>query len=91
MTEESTPAQYLAEFVDGPLEGEFDTRALIGGAAEKRIAMVAAVDGLESTFWYNAVDERDVAGQLRVAYRFDAPVSDPVASDDENNEWSATV
>ena len=40
--------------------------------------MVAAVDGLESLFWYDAVDERQVNGQLRVRFHFDAGDSDPV-------------
>ena len=47
--------------------------------------MVAAVDGLESLFWYDRVDEREVGGALRVRFRFDAADSDPVESDDEND------
>ncbi|GAA1773609.1 hypothetical protein [Agromyces lapidis] len=85
MSADSVGAQYVAEFIDGPLEGEFDHRALVGGAAERRIGMVAAVDGLESLFWYDAVDERQVNGELRVRFRFDADDSDPVESDDEND------
>lgn len=85
MSADSVGAQYVAEFIDGPLEGEFDHRALVGGKAETRVGMVAAVDGLESLFWYNAVDEREVGGQLRVRFSFDADDSDPVESDDEND------
>ncbi|MFF2390411.1 hypothetical protein [Agromyces sp. NPDC058064] len=85
MSADSVGAQYVAEFIDGPLEGEFDHRALVGGKAERRIGMVAAVDGLESLFWYDAVDERQVGGDLRVRFRFDADDSDPVESDDEND------
>ena len=82
MAESST---YVAEFLDGPLEGDFEQRALVGGKPEKRVGMVAAVDGLESLFWYDAVDEHEVNGQLRVRFRFDADDSDPVESDDEND------
>lgn len=82
MAESST---YVAEFLDGPLEGDFEQRALVGGKPEKRVGMVAAVDGLESLFWYDAVDEHEVNGQLRVRFRFDADDSDPVESDEEND------
>ena len=76
---------YVAEFLDGPLEGDFEQRALVGGKAEQRIGMVAAVDGLESLFWYEAVGEHEVNGQLRVRFRFDADDSDPVEYDQEND------
>ena len=79
-----TAAQYVAEFIDGPLEGDFEHRALVGGKTESRVGMFAAVDGLESLFWYDAIDEREVNGQLRVRFRFDAADSDPVESDEEN-------
>jgi hypothetical protein len=80
-----TAAQYVAEFLDGPLEGEFEHRILVNGKAERRVGMMAAVDGLESLFWYDAVGEREVNGQMRVQFRFDADDSDPVESDDEND------
>ena len=85
MSADTAGAQYVAEFIDGPLEGEFDHRALVSGKAERRIGMVAAVDGLESLFWYDAVEEREVGGELRVRFRFDVDDSDPVESDDEND------
>src|SRR4029453_15849422 len=80
-------AQYVAEFSDGPLEGEFEHRVLVGGKPESRVGMMAAVDGLESLFWYDAVDEREVNGQLRVRFRFDADDSDPVEFDEDENRW----
>lgn len=85
MTADSAPAEYLAEFLDGPLEGEFDRRALVDGGSEARIGMVAAVDGLESLFWYDRIDEREVAGELRARFRFDPSDSDPVEADEEND------
>lgn len=74
---------YVAEFTDGPLEGEVESRVLIGGSPESRLGMVAAVEGLESLFWYDAIDERTVNGQLHVRYRFDAGDSDAVAASDD--------
>ncbi|TFD62696.1 hypothetical protein E3T39_01775 [Cryobacterium suzukii] len=77
-TDSATPTLYIAEFIDGPLEGQIDSRALVRGKHVARISMVAAVAGLESVFWYDEVDQRDVSGQLRVRYSFDEGESDPV-------------
>jgi hypothetical protein len=68
---------YTAEFIDGPLAGQVDTRALIQGKHHPRISMLAAVEGIEALFWYDEVDQRDVQGRLHVRYRFDAGESDP--------------
>ncbi|WP_394552326.1 hypothetical protein ACDF64_15875 [Agromyces sp. MMS24-JH15] len=77
--------EYVAEFLDGPLEGDFERRALVGGKPERRVGMVAAVDGLESLFWYDAIDEHTVGSELRVRFRFDPADSDPVESDEESD------
>lgn len=81
-----TTGVYVAEFIDGPLEGNFEQRALVDGKTETRIGEVAAVDGLESLFWYNAVGERELNGELRVQFRFDPSDSDPVEYDQDDNE-----
>ena len=86
MSADTGPAEYVAEFIDGPLEGDFEHRVLVGGKPERRVGMMAAVDGLESLFWYDAVDERQVNGQLRVRFRFDADDSDPVEFDEDDND-----
>ncbi|WP_281886311.1 hypothetical protein [Agromyces rhizosphaerae] len=85
MNASNEAVRYTAEFVDGPLEGQAEQRILVAGDYERRVGMMAAVDGLESLFWYDAIDERDVAGMVHVRYRFDASDSDPVESDDEND------
>jgi len=85
MSADTAGTQYVAEFVDGQLEGDFEHRILVGGKPETRVGMVAAVDGLESLFWYDAIEEHHVNGQLRVRFRFDAGDSDPVESDEEND------
>jgi uridine kinase len=76
-------AQYIAEFIDGPLEGDTEKRALVDGKQEPQITMMALVDGLESMFWYYEVDVRDVQGELHARYSFNAPESDPSVSDDD--------
>jgi hypothetical protein len=76
---------YVVEYVDGPLAGEVERRVLIGGKYDQRLGAVAAVEGLESLFWYVAGETREIQGELHVSYSFDAPDSDPVESipDDE--------
>lgn len=76
---------YVAEFIDGPLEGRVDQFLLINGKHSPRISMVAAVSSLESLFWYDEVDSRDVHGKLHVRYTFDASESDPVATDPDED------
>jgi hypothetical protein len=86
MSAETARAEYVAEFIDGPLEGDFERRALVRGKPESRVGMMAAVDGLESLFWYVAVDQREVNGQVRVRFRFDADDSDPFEFDKDDND-----
>ena len=86
MSADTARSDYIAEFIDGPLEGDFEHRALGGGKPEARVGMMAAVDGLESLFWYDAVEQREVNGQLRVRFRFDADDSDPVEFDQDDND-----
>lgn len=82
MTEaERTSVEYIVEYIDGPLEGKTDRRVLVRGQYDQTLSAVAAVEGLESLFRYVAVDSREIAGELHVRYRFDAPDSDPVEPD----------
>jgi hypothetical protein len=82
MTSADSPESvYLAEFIDGPFEGRTENRVFVNGKHEPQISMIAAVESMESVFWYNEVDSREVQGELHVRYSFDAPDSDPVASD----------
>lgn len=76
-------SEYIVEYVDGPLAGTAERRFLVAGEADARIGAVAAVEGLESLFWYVAGEERTVGGEKYVKYRFDAPDSDPVEADQE--------
>ncbi len=48
---------------------------------DERIGAVAAIEGLESVFWYVAGEERTVGGEKYVKYFFDAPDSDPVETE----------
>ncbi|MFF9562733.1 hypothetical protein ACF1AJ_05250 [Leifsonia sp. NPDC014704] len=84
MTDARQDPEYIVEYADGPLAGQTDRRFLVDGKVDERIGVIAAVEGLESTFWYVAGEERDVEGQKLVSYRFDAPDSDPVEADKED-------
>jgi hypothetical protein len=84
----STPprveTEYIVEYADGPLVGTTDRRLLINGNVDERIGSVAAIEGLESLFWYVKGDERVVNGEKYVSYHFDAPDSDPVETDKDH-------
>ncbi|HEV7182911.1 MAG: hypothetical protein ACHP7F_09915 [Actinomycetales bacterium] len=80
---DQTETEYIVEYVDGPLAGTTDRRLLIGGQVDTRIGTVAAIEGLESLFWYVAGDERTLGGEKYVKYHFDAPDSDPVETEKE--------
>ncbi|MFT2816034.1 hypothetical protein [Leifsonia sp. A12D58] len=82
MTSPDSEPRYIAEFIDGPLEGHVDSRVFIHGKHSPRISMVVAVEGLESLLWYDEVDNRDVEGELHVRYAFDASDSDPYVVED---------
>lgn len=86
MTDARQDPEYTVEYADGPLAGQTDRRFLVEGEVDARIGVIAAIEGLESTFWYVAGDQRDVDGQRLVTYHFDQPDSDPVATekDDES-------
>jgi hypothetical protein len=45
--------------------------------------MVSLVEGIETLFWYDEVDERDVQGRIHVRYRFDATDSDPYVPEEQ--------
>lgn len=84
-SEETRDPEYIVEYLDGPQAGESDRRYLVRGRYDKRLSVVAAIEGIESLFWYTAVECREINGQLHVRYRFDAPDSDPVEADAEDN------
>ena len=73
--------EYIVEYADGPLVGTAERRYLVDGKVDERIGAVAAVEGLESLFWYVAGAEREVNGEKYVTYHFDAPDSDPVEAE----------
>jgi len=78
---DDTSTEYIVEHVDGPLAGTTDRRALIDGEIEQRISTVAAVQGIESIFWYSAGEERTVGGERYVKFHFDPSESDPVQAE----------
>lgn len=80
----STPHEethYRVEYIDGPLEGQSEDRLLVNGEYDKEFTTIAAVESLESSFVYHAVEAREINGQLHVRYSFDARDSDPVQGD----------
>jgi hypothetical protein len=81
-------AEYIVEYVDGPLVGTIERRQLLQGRFDRSVTAFAAVDGIESEFRYLAGDSREVGGELHVRYAFDARDSDPVESLPEDEPGS---
>lgn len=82
------PAKYVAEYVDGPLEGTTEHRFLEGGRPEARLTQYALVDGTDAQFEYVAGDTRELNGELFVRYSFDSKDSDPLQGQADPNEES---
>ena len=77
--------EYIVEYSDGPLAGTSERRYLVRGRYDESLNAVAAIDGVESLFRYNALDSREIQGELHVRYSFDRSDSDPFESDPEDD------
>jgi len=84
----SEPAKYVAEYVDGPLEGTTEHRFLQEGAPEARVTQYALVDGTDAMFEYVAGDTRELNGEQFVQYSFDSKDSDTLQGQADPNEES---
>jgi hypothetical protein len=89
MSDTSTePGKYVAEYLDGPLEGTTEHRYLQDGAPEPRVTQYALVDGTDAMFEYVAGDVRELNGEQYVQYGFDAKDSDNLQGQADPNEES---
>jgi hypothetical protein len=82
------PDRYVAEYLDGPLEGTTEHRFLIDGEPEPRLTQVALVDGTEGLFDYVAGESRELNGERYVQFHFDAKDSDTLQGQADPNERS---
>lgn len=82
---------YVAEYVDGPLEGTTEHRVLHEGAPEQRITQYALVDGTDAAFGYTAGDAREINGETFVRYSFDQAGSDPLQGDADPDQESIEI
>ena len=80
--------RYVAEYLDGPLEGTTEHRFLQDGRPEPRITQYALVDGTDAAFEYVAGESRELNGEELVRYSFDAAGSDPLQGQADPNEES---
>jgi hypothetical protein len=89
MSETSTePGKYVAEYLDGPVEGTVEHRYLEDGRPQERVTQYALVDGTEALFEYVAGESRELNGELYVQYSFDAKDSDNLQGQADPNEES---
>lgn len=82
------PGKYVAEYVDGPMEGTTEHRFLKDDEPEPTITQYALVDGTDAMFEYRAGDIREINGEHFVRYSFDGKDSDPLQGDADPNERS---
>ena len=79
MSDSTTEARkYVAEYLDGPLEGTTEHRFLEDGKPEERVTQFALVDGTDAQFDYVVSGTRELNGEQFVSYSFDAADSDPL-------------
>jgi hypothetical protein len=89
MSDTSTePAKYVAEYLDGPLEGTTEHRYLEDGEPEARVTQYALVDGTDAMFEYVAGETREINGERFVQYSFDQKDSDVLQGQADPNERS---
>lgn len=89
MSDTSTePGKYVAEYLDGPLEGTTEHRFLQDGAPEPRVTQYALVDGTDAMFEYVAGERRELNGEQYVQYSFDSKDSDNLQGQADPNEES---
>jgi hypothetical protein len=84
MSTTENSAQYITEFLDGPLAGQTLGREYIDGDYEKELDMYVAVEGVPAEQRYIAESTREVGGTLFVKYRWDAKDSDSIEVDDQD-------
>lgn len=87
-TTSSEPDRYVAEYLDGPLEGTTEHRYLEGGEPEARVTQYALVDGTDAMFEYVAGETRTINGERFVQYSYDQPDSDTLQGQADPNQES---
>jgi len=87
-TSSAEPARYVAEYVDGPLEGTTEHRYLVDGEPEQHLTQMALVDGTEGIFDYVAGESRELNGERYVQFHFDPKDSDTLQGQADPNEES---
>ena len=85
------PNRYVAEFVDGPLEGTTEHRFLVGGEHEEQLTEMGLVERTEVILWYRAQSTRDVGGVLHVRYAFDRDGSDTLPGQADQDARSIEI
>ncbi|MFD1722730.1 hypothetical protein [Amnibacterium endophyticum] len=87
-TSSTEPDRYVAEYLDGPLEGTTEHRYLEDGKPESRVTQYALVDGTDAMFEYTAGETRTINDELFVQYSYDQGDSDPLQGQADPNERS---
>jgi len=78
--------EYVVLYVGGPYDGRNDTRISTDGSWDTELTVLAAVDGHEQQWVYNATEAHSVGEQVQVTYAVDTPDSDGYAAVEERGE-----
>lgn len=87
----SEASKYVAEYLDGPLEGTTEHRFLEDGKPQERVTQYALVDGTDAQFDYVARSTRELNGEQFVSYGFDAADSDPLQGQADPDAESKSI
>ena len=90
-TSSTDAGRYVAEYVDGPLEGQTEHRFLEDGKPTATVPQFALVDGTEGMFEYVAGETRELNGEQYVRYSLDAQDSDVEQGQADPNEESKNL
>lgn len=89
---ESTPTlahgdEYIAFYVDGPYDGQTDTRIATEPGWDDYVTLIAAdAEGSETQLRYDRPVAKQVGEQVHVTYTWDQSDSDPLEDLDERND-----
>jgi hypothetical protein len=87
----SEPGKYVAEFVDGPLQGTTEHRFLQDGEPETSVTQVALVNRTDALFVYVAGETRELNGELYVSFSLDKADSDPLQGEANQDVESHSI
>lgn len=79
-------AEYLVKYVDGPNDGQTDTRISTDGSFDSEITILTAIGGKETLTDYVIRSWAEVGEQYHVTYDYDAKDSEPFDAPEDRGD-----